>query len=99
APASWILRERARLAGTAVAPVPVVFTSAIGVGDGVSADVPGAFGERIHGVSQSPQVLLDVQVLEDHGGLRVDADARDDAFPPGLVDALVAAYAATLEHL
>ncbi|AWF99648.1 non-ribosomal peptide synthetase [Clavibacter michiganensis] len=99
APASWILRERARLAGTAVAPVPVVFTSAIGVGDGVSADVSGAFGERIHGVSQSPQVLLDVQVLEDHGGLRVDADARDDAFPPGLVDALVAAYAATLKHL
>ncbi|MBM7412546.1 amino acid adenylation domain-containing protein [Clavibacter michiganensis] len=99
APASWILRERARLAGTAVAPVPVVFTSAIGVGDGVSADVSGAFGERIHGVSQSPQVLLDVQVLEDHGGLRVDADARDDAFPPGLVDALFAAYVTTLEHL
>ncbi|MDO4075942.1 amino acid adenylation domain-containing protein [Clavibacter michiganensis] len=109
APASWILRERARLAGTAVAPVPVVFTSAIGVGDeagvgdgdgdGVSADVSGAFGERIHGVSQSPQVLIDVQVLEDHGGLRVDADARDDAFPPGLVDALFAAYVTTLEHL
>jgi len=99
APASWILRERARLQGTAVAPVPVVFTSAIGVGDGVSADVSGSFGERIHGVSQSPQVLLDVQVLEDHGGLRVDADARDEAFPPGLVDALVAAYVATLEHL
>ncbi|MDA3804709.1 amino acid adenylation domain-containing protein [Clavibacter sp. CT19] len=107
APASWILRERARLQGTAVAPVPVVFTSAIGVGDGgsagighgVSADVSGSFGERIHGVSQSPQVLLDVQVLEDHGGLRIDADARDDAFPPGLVEALVAAYVATLEHL
>ncbi len=105
APASWILRERARLAGTAVAPVPVVFTSAIGVGDGagvgdgVSADVSGAFGERIHGVSQSPQVLIDVQVLEDHGGLRVDADAREDAFPPGLVDALFSAYVATLEHL
>ncbi|MBF4622856.1 non-ribosomal peptide synthetase [Clavibacter sp. VKM Ac-2872] len=99
APASWILRERARLQGTAVAPVPVVFTSAIGVGDGVSADVSGSFGERIHGVSQSPQVLIDVQVLEDHGGLRVDVDARDDAFPPGLVDALVAAYVTTLEHL
>ncbi|PPF56360.1 non-ribosomal peptide synthetase, partial [Clavibacter michiganensis] len=99
APASWILRERARLQGTAVAPVPVVFTSAIGVGDGVSADVSGSFGERIHGVSQSPQVLIDVQVLEDHGGLRIDVDARDAAFPPGLVDALSGAYVATLAHL
>ncbi|HWD80912.1 MAG TPA: amino acid adenylation domain-containing protein [Kribbella sp.] len=69
----------------------MVFTSGIGLDTG---EVPpfGWLGDEVFGVSQTPQVLLDHIVWEEAGALRVAWDAVDEAFPPGYVDGMMAAY-------
>lgn len=96
---SWLLRELGRRTGTLDAAVPVVFTSAIGVGTGVSMDPSAAFPERVWGLSQSPQVSLDNQVLESAGGLLVNWESVDELFCDGVLDAMFDAYARLLTHL
>ncbi|MGW3470915.1 amino acid adenylation domain-containing protein [Saccharopolyspora sp. NPDC000995] len=95
---SWLLRELARRTGNIDA-MPVVFTSAIGVGDGVSMDMSPGFPERVWGISQSPQVCLDNQVMESQGGLLVTWDAVEDLFCEGVLPAMFAAYRRLLEWL
>ncbi|MER7168875.1 amino acid adenylation domain-containing protein, partial [Micromonospora sp. NPDC000207] len=92
-PAGWLLRELARRTG---GPVPVVFTSAVGVGGTTPAT---AFGEQVWGVSQSPQVLLDNQVTEAQGRLRITWDAVEELFAPDVLDDMFAAYTLMVEHL
>ncbi|OZM83201.1 non-ribosomal peptide synthetase [Pseudonocardia sp. MH-G8] len=99
---SWLLRELATRTGTLDAAVPVVFTSALGVGDQetpVSMDMSPGFPERVFGISQSPQVSLDNQVLESAGGLQVTWDAVEELFHAGVLDAMFDAYHLLLEHL
>jgi amino acid adenylation domain-containing protein len=99
-PPSWLLRELALRTGTLDAAAPVVFTSALGVGGGkVSMDLSSGFPERIWGVSQSPQVSLDNQVLESAGGLQVTWDAVEELFCEGVLDAMFDAYGRLLDHL
>ncbi|WP_434739393.1 amino acid adenylation domain-containing protein [Micromonospora sp. SH-82] len=95
-PAGWLLRELARRSGGPDASVPVVFTSAIGVGEAAPA---AAFGDQVWGVSQSPQVLLDNQVTESTGRLRITWDAVEELFAPGVLDDMFAAYTTLVEHL
>ncbi|MDG4782323.1 amino acid adenylation domain-containing protein [Micromonospora sp. WMMD961] len=95
---AWLLRRLARSTGSMEA-MPVVFTSAIGVGDGVSMDRSDGFPPEVWGVSQSPQVSLDNQVLESRGGLQVTWDAVDDLFVPGVLDDMFGAYTALLDRL
>ena len=95
---SWLLRELARVTGSMEA-MPVVFTSAIGVGDGVSMDRSEPFPQPVWGISQSPQVCLDNQVLESHDGLLVTWDSVDELFLPGVLDAMFEAYLGLLDHL
>ncbi|MEY9212482.1 amino acid adenylation domain-containing protein [Thermobifida halotolerans] len=97
--ASWVLRELARRTGTAQPGVPVVFTSSLGVGGEVSMDTSPDFPERIWGLSQSPQVHLDNQVLQVRGGLDVYWDAVEELFRPGVLDAMFAAYLRLLRDL
>ncbi|WP_437729163.1 amino acid adenylation domain-containing protein [Sorangium sp. So ce861] len=92
-----VLREAARRRGRLVqVAVPVVFTSGLGVdavdatrGDGAAAD---GLGELVYGVSQTPQVWIDQQVVERRGALVFSWDAVDAVFPAGLLDAMFAAY-------
>ncbi|WP_436775931.1 amino acid adenylation domain-containing protein [Yinghuangia sp. YIM S09857] len=95
---AWLLRELARR-GDGEGAVPVVFTSAIGVGDGVSMDLSDTFPTRVWGVSQSPQVCLDNQVTEEDGGLRVTWDAVEEAFGPEVLDGMLDAYLRLLHHV
>ncbi|WP_018542832.1 non-ribosomal peptide synthetase [Streptomyces sp. MspMP-M5] len=96
ASAVWVLREIARRTGEPEATMPVVFTSALGVG----GEVPQApFDRPVWGVSQTPQVWLDHQVTEDAGGIRLNWDAVDELFPEGLLDAMFAAYLRLLDGL
>ena len=99
APAEEVLRELARRTGTAQPGIPVVFTSSLGVGGGVSMDPSPDFPERVWGLSQSPQVYLDNQVMESRGGLEVCWDAVEDLFRPGVLDAMFAAYLGMLRAL
>ncbi|MGW4127318.1 non-ribosomal peptide synthetase [Amycolatopsis japonica] len=87
-----VIRERGdQRAIDGTPPYPVVFTSGIGLD---MDDVPpaGWLGAEVFGVSQTPQVLLDHIVWEEAGALRVAWDSVDEAFPPGYVDGMVAAY-------
>ncbi|MEU5305610.1 amino acid adenylation domain-containing protein [Streptomyces noursei] len=94
--AIWVLREIARRNGEPETTMPVVFTSALGVG----GEVPRApFDRPVWGVSQTPQVWLDHQVTEDAGGIRLNWDAVDELFPEGMLGAMFAAYLRLLDRL
>jgi mycobactin phenyloxazoline synthetase len=86
-PGLSVLRDLARYRGTPVL-APVVFTSAIGLGELFCADVTETFGMPGWIISQGPQVSLDAQVTEFDGGVLVNWDVREDVFPPGVVDAM-----------
>ncbi|HEY0640000.1 MAG TPA: condensation domain-containing protein, partial [Pseudonocardiaceae bacterium] len=93
-----VMRELARRRGAEAALMPVVFTSTVGLaGDGEGA-LTGA-GELVTGVSQTPQVWLDCQVMEYRGGLLVNWDVRDGVFPDGLVEDMFAAFTTLLDGL
>ncbi|KPC62700.1 non-ribosomal peptide synthetase [Streptomyces chattanoogensis] len=93
-----VLRDASRLHGRQVL-APVVYTSALGLGELFSEDVRACFGEASWIISQGPQVWLDAQVTEVDGGLLVNWDARKDAFAPGVLDAMFDGYAALLDRL
>ncbi|ORA83310.1 non-ribosomal peptide synthetase [Mycobacterium malmoense] len=82
-----VLRDLSRHRGTQVL-APVVFTSALGLGELFSADVTKQFGAPAWIISQGPQVLLDAQVTEFDGGVLVNWDVRDGVFAPGVIDAM-----------
>ncbi|TDB76023.1 non-ribosomal peptide synthetase [Micromonospora sp. KC723] len=86
-----VLRDLSREHGTQVL-APVVFTSALDLGELFGAEVEGVLGEPVHIISQGPQVVLDAQVTELHGGLLVNWDVRADALPDGVADAMFAAF-------
>jgi len=81
--------------------MPIVFTSAIGVGDvGRKLDTMNALlGRPVFGITQTPQVQIDHQVFELDGGLGVNWDVVEGLFAPGVVEAMFAAYGALLERL
>ncbi|TXS46427.1 amino acid adenylation domain-containing protein [Streptomyces sp. uw30] len=86
-----VLRDLSRYNGEQVL-APVVFTSALNLGELFDAGVRQSFGKPVWIISQGPQVLLDAQVTEVDGGLLVNWDVREDAFPAGMVDAMFAAF-------
>ncbi|MFI2620665.1 amino acid adenylation domain-containing protein [Streptomyces sp. NPDC018584] len=97
-----VLREWARrLGGGPAAAMPVVFTSALVLGspDGDPAAGIRFFGERVHGLTQTPQVWLDHQTSEEQGELLFNWDAVEALFPDGLLDDMFAVYCAALERL
>ncbi|NGM19911.1 amino acid adenylation domain-containing protein [Roseomonas stagni] len=94
-----VLREIRRLRPEAAA-VPVVFTSTVGHPSLGGATSPLAWlGETVFAVTQTPQVVLDHHVFEEAGALVLGWDAVEAAFPPGVLDALVAAQAGLLAAL
>ncbi|WP_020519530.1 non-ribosomal peptide synthetase [Catelliglobosispora koreensis] len=89
--ALWVLRELARRQQGDAVSMPIVFTSALGVApDLVNMRFP--FGSLSWGISQTPQVWLDNQVMEREGGLAFNWDSVDELFPENLLDTMFAAY-------
>ncbi|MFZ0226411.1 MAG: amino acid adenylation domain-containing protein, partial [Mycobacterium sp.] len=97
-PGLSVLRDLGRHRGTPVL-APVVFTSALGLGELFCADVIEAFGTPGWIISQGPQVSLDAQVTEFDGGVLVNWDVREDVFPVGVVDAMFAHHIDELRRL
>ena len=97
-PGLSVLRDLARHRGTPVL-APVVFTSALGLGELFGSDVTEAFGTPSWIISQGPQVSLDAQVTEFDGGVMVNWDVRDDVFPAGVIDAMFAHHVDELRRL
>ena len=80
--------------------MPVVFTSALGLGTAEEKPLSSFLRDHlVYAISQTPQVWLDHQVLEQDGALVFHWDAVEALFPPGLLDDMFAAYCAFLEQL
>ncbi|MGI8329561.1 amino acid adenylation domain-containing protein [Actinomadura scrupuli] len=93
-----VLRDLSRRRGEQVL-APIVYTSALNLGELFGEDVRRLFGEPEWIISQGPQVLLDAQVTEVSGGLLLNWDVRDPAFPEGVADAMFAAYTGAVTRL
>lgn len=91
-----VMREIGRRRGREAAAMPVVFTSAIGL-----AIEPQAASQRRvgYGITQTPQVTLDCQVMDDANGLHIHWDVRQGVFPDGLVEDMQQAFVAQLRLL
>ncbi|MGE0415880.1 MAG: amino acid adenylation domain-containing protein [Acetobacteraceae bacterium] len=74
--------------------MPVVFTSMLGYGA-----LSGPLGRLTFGATQTPQVWLDVQAMEDHGALVVTWDAIDALFPDGLLGGMFGTWVDALQAL
>ncbi|QES04574.1 amino acid adenylation domain-containing protein [Streptomyces venezuelae] len=95
-----VLRELARRRGRAEALLPVTFTSTVSGSAGdpaTSSLMPG--GELVHGITQTPQVWIDCQVMEDGGGLLAHWDVREGVLPDGMVEDMFAAFADLVTRL
>ncbi|UVL86296.1 amino acid adenylation domain-containing protein [Pseudomonas sp. B21-028] len=91
-----VMREIGRRRGREAAAMPVVFTSAIGL----AIELPAASQRQVgHGITQTPQVTLDCQVMDDSHGLHIHWDVRQGVFPDGLIDDMLLAFSTELQHL
>lgn len=91
-----VMREIGRRRGREAAAMPVVFTSAIGL----ALEPSGASQRQVgHGITQTPQVTLDCQVMDDPHGLHIHWDVRQGVFPEGLVEDMQRAFLAELHLL
>ncbi|NGO07872.1 amino acid adenylation domain-containing protein [Streptomyces sp. HC44] len=96
--ATWVLQQLAQRQGAAQMLMPVVFTSTLGVA-GAFPDLELSFGTQTRGLSQTPQVTLDCQVIEQGGGLNVNWDYVEGLFSPGVIEAASDAMRSLLESL
>lgn len=93
-----VLRDLGRLKGRQVT-APVVFTSALNLGELFDPAVRRVFGDPIWIISQGPQVLLDTQITELDNGLLLNWDCREDAFVDGVLDAMFSFFRQSVEAL
>ena len=77
--------------------MPVVFTSLLT--DEPAQMYSGPWQKILYWVTQSPQVWLDHQVMEEAGDLLLYWQAVEALFPPGLLDEMFGAYTHFLERL
>lgn len=98
-----VLREIARRRGRAEALMPVTFTSTVaGAAGGPGRAQPASLmpgGAYVHGITQTPQVWIDCQIMEDSGGLLVHWDVRDGLFPGHVVQDMFDAFSALAHRL
>ena len=94
-----VLRELARRKGRDAALMPYAFTSTLGAGgeSGGGAFMPGA--ELVHGISQTPQVLIDCQVSERDNGLFINWDIRQGVFNEAMLEAMFDTFERLLKRL
>ncbi|WP_309274140.1 non-ribosomal peptide synthetase [Paenibacillus sp.] len=97
-PGVEVLREVARRRGKEAALMPVVFTSAIGLVDSVEKRaLKGKINEN--SISQTPQLFIDCQAMDDSYGLRVNWDVREGVFPEQMVDNMFNSFTDLLHSL
>ncbi|EAC0787369.1 amino acid adenylation domain-containing protein [Salmonella enterica subsp. enterica] len=93
-----VIRDLARERGREGALMPYVFTSAIGVENNLgSASLRGEIVPD--GITQTPQVFIDCQAMDDAHGLRVNWDVREGIFPPGMIPAMMECFTQQLTEL
>lgn len=76
------IREISKEKGRDYAFMPIVFTSAVGLSN---RERP-LRGDIISGISQTPQLFIDCQVMDGSFGLQINWDVRDGVFPKNLIE-------------
>ncbi|MGK7915313.1 MAG: amino acid adenylation domain-containing protein, partial [Prochloraceae cyanobacterium] len=95
-----IIRELQKSRGNQTVTMPVIFTSTVDVEATVGQENKvKTFGELIYGITQTPQVWLDHQVLANEEGLSFNWDVIEEIFPDGAIESLVTAHQHLLEQL
>lgn len=95
-----VLREINRLNPSERRIMPVVFTSLLGHQPaGEEHTGLTVLSNPVYGVSQTPQVWLDLQIREERGALCFNLDALEARFPTSFLDDLFGAYCRLLELL
>lgn len=82
-----IARMAARGRGADRYVTPIVITSTLGVGSAPGRTLRILCPRPEASLSQTPQVLLDIQFSQRQDGLSVDWDCREDGFEPTVLDA------------
>ena len=90
-----VVRELAR-SGRGPALMPVVFTSMLGNWPVSPLD---ALGEEVYGINQTPQVIMDLGLVEETDSLVCIFDAIEEVFPDGLLDDMFSAYCGIVQRL
>jgi len=94
-----VLRDISRHRGSAIF-MPIVFTSMLGVSDMAGALDEFAAGARLtYNITQTPQVMLDCQIVDRDGGLAIAWDSVAAVFPPGMISAMFEVYRELLRSL
>jgi len=93
-----VLRDLGRHRGNQTL-APIVYTSALGLGDLFAGEVTDLFGTPVWTISQGPQVLIDAQATPLATGLMINWDVRVDALRPGVADSMFAYHLAELTRL
>ena len=96
---SGVTVERMLNSKRRIGSMPVVFTSGIGLEQGMDDRYRGYLGTINYGLSQTPQVWLDHQVYEENGGLSVSWDVLIDIFPENMAEQMFEAYIGLLSRL
>jgi len=93
-----VLREAAKRSGTFASHLmPVVFTSTLGAD---TRQKPAAVAGRVvYGLTQTPQVLIDCQIMSAGDELMLSWDVRQGAFPEGLARDAFEAFAGLVRRL
>lgn len=71
--------------------IPIVFTSSLGL-DVEQIEDKKWIGKRVYSISQTSQVWLDHQILEDKGELVLIWDALEEIFPAGMLEDMFNTY-------
>ena len=77
--------------------MPIVFTSALGFGK--LGDESSLFGKHVYNASETPQVWLDHQILDDNDELCLTWDFIEELFPEGMIADFLTAYTSILDKL
>ncbi|WP_440864152.1 amino acid adenylation domain-containing protein [Symbiopectobacterium purcellii] len=91
-----VLRELSRRRGDAQI-MPVVFTSTLGQRGHREGKKPCY--HLVQGMTQTPQVLIDCQVVEQPEGILVAWDSREALFPPALIEQAFEVYSSFINRL
>jgi acyl carrier protein len=94
-----VLRERAARNDGDDPGMPVVFTSLLGQAPEGAPPPFSCLGEVAYAVSQTPQVWLDHQLVEEGDGVRLSWDAVEGLFDADALEAAFARYVELVEEL
>ncbi len=75
---------------------PIVFTSAIGVAGNTGVSLKGKF---IGGITQTPQVFIDCQVIDGDFGMNINWDVREGIFEERIVEDMFGIFGKILKDM